>query len=50
MALEEKEKLFCLFFSQTRDARASAARAGYGLKARKYGPTMLERKDIKRGN
>ena len=27
MALEEKERLFCLFFSQTRDARSSAAKA-----------------------
>ncbi len=48
MALEEKEKLFCLFFSLTRDARASAAKAGYGIKARKVGPSMLERKDIKK--
>lgn len=48
MALEEKEKLFCLFFSQSRDARAAAAKAGYGLKARKHGIALLERKDIRK--
>lgn len=48
MALEEKERLFCLFFSQTRDARSSAAKAGYGLKARKHGLALLERNDIKK--
>lgn len=48
MPLEEKEKLFCLFFSQIRDARSAAARAGYGLKARKVGLGLLERTDIKK--
>ena len=48
MALEEKEKLFCLFFSQSRDARSAAAKAGYGLKARKIGITLLERGEIKK--
>lgn len=48
MPLKEKEKLFCLFFSQLRDAHSAAARAGYGLKARKIGLKLLERTDIKK--
>lgn len=48
MALGEKEKLFCLFFSQTRDARTSAAKAGYGIKAKRIGLALLEKNDIKK--
>ena len=48
MALEEKEKQFCLFYSQSRDARSAAAKAGYGLKARRHGLALLERKDIRK--
>lgn len=48
MALEEKEKLFCRFYFQSRDARSAAARAGYGLKSRRIGQSLLERNDIRK--
>lgn len=48
MTSEEKEKLFCLFFSQSRDPRSAAAKAGYGIKSRRIGLSLLERADIKK--
>lgn len=47
MALTDKEKLFCLFFSETRNARSSAARAGYGVLSQRSGLKLLKRKDIR---
>ena len=47
MALTEKEKLFCSYFSESRNARSSAARAGYGLLSQRNGLKLLRRKDIR---
>lgn len=47
MALTEKEKLFCVFYADSRNARSAAARAGYGLFSQRSGPKLMRRKDIR---
>ena len=47
MALTEKEKLFCTYFSESRNARSAAARAGYGLFSQRSGLKLIRRKDIR---
>ena len=47
MALTEKEKLFCGYYAETRNARSAAARAGYGLFSQRSGIKLMRRKDIK---
>jgi len=47
MALTEKEKLFCAYFSDSRNARSAAAKAGYGLFSQKNGQKLIRRKDIR---
>lgn len=47
MALTEKEKLFCSYYSDSRNARSAAAKAGYGLLSQKSGLKLLRRKDIR---
>lgn len=47
MALTEKEKLFCIYFSESRNARSAAANSGYGLLAQRSGLKLLRRKDIR---
>lgn len=47
MALTEKEKLFCAYYSDGRNARSAAARAGYGLLSQRNGLKLIRRKDIR---
>lgn len=47
MALNEKEKLFCTYYSESRNARSAAAKAGYGLLAQRNGLKLLRRRDIR---
>ena len=47
MALTEKEKLFCAYYSDSRNARSAAARAGYGLLSQRNGLKLIRRKDIR---
>ena len=47
MALSEKEKLFCAYFSENRNARSAAARAGYGILSQRNGLKLLHRSDIR---
>lgn len=47
MALSEKEKLFCAYFSESRNARSAAARAGYGVFSQRNGQKLIRRKDIR---
>ena len=44
--LNEKEKLFCVYYSASGDARGSAARAGYGIAPSKSAAKLLARADI----
>lgn len=47
MALTDKEKLFCTYFAESRNARSAAARAGYGLFSQRSGLKLMRRKDIR---
>lgn len=48
MALNDKEKLFCLYFSETRNARISASRAGFGLRAKHSAVKLMEKDEIRK--
>ena len=45
--LREKEKLFCAYFSESRNARSAAAKAGYGIFAQKHAVRLMAREDIR---
>ncbi|MBP9988650.1 MAG: terminase small subunit [Ruminococcus sp.] len=47
MALKEREKLFCLYFSETRNARTAANKAGFGILAKHNAVKLMAREDIK---
>lgn len=48
MALKEKEKLFCSYFSELRNARNAAAKAGYGILTHRSAVKLLAREDIRK--
>ncbi|MBQ8575510.1 MAG: terminase small subunit [Clostridia bacterium] len=48
MALKEKEKLFCSYFSELRNARNAAAKAGYGILTHRNAVKLLAREDIRK--
>lgn len=48
MALKEKEKLFCTYFSELRNARSAAAKAGYGILTQRNAAKLMNRKDIQK--
>lgn len=45
--LKDKEKLFCEYFCETRNARSAAAKAGYGVMTARNAVKLINRKDIK---
>lgn len=45
--LKDKEKLFCEYFCETRNARIAAAKAGYGIMTGRSAVRLINRKDIK---
>ena len=47
-ALTRKEKLFCFYFSEGRDGRSAAARAGYAVFPERAAAKLLLREDIRR--
>ncbi len=48
MALKEKEKLFCSYFCETRNARNAAAKAGYGILTHRSAVKLLAREEIRK--
>lgn len=44
--LKTKEKLFCIYYCQSRSPRTAAANAGYGVFAKKTAAKLLSRTDI----
>lgn len=44
--LKPKEKLFCLYFCQSRSPRLAAANAGYGIFTKKAAAKLMSRTDI----
>lgn len=48
MSLKEKEKLFCYYYCETRNARNSAAKAGYGILTHRSAVKLLAREDIRK--
>lgn len=48
MALKEKEKLFCLYYSESRNARNAAAKAGYGILTHRSAAKLMVREDIRK--
>ena len=48
MALKEKEKLFCSYFSESRNARNAAAKAGYGILTHRSAVKLLAREEIRK--
>ncbi len=46
-ALNERELLFCAYYSQTHNAREAAARAGYRLRPELQGIRLLEREEVR---
>lgn len=48
MALKEKEKLFCSYFSELRNARNAAAKAGYGILTHRSAVKLLAREEIRK--
>ena len=47
MALKEKEKLFCSYFCESRNARNAAAKAGYGILTHRSAVKLLAREEIR---
>lgn len=47
-ALSGKEKLFCFYYSKSRDGRGAAAKAGYAVFPERTAAKLLLRGDIKR--
>lgn len=45
--LKEKEKLFCYYYTSSRDLKQAALKAGYKLFPEKIGAKLLQRPDIK---
>ncbi len=48
MALKEKEKLFCSYYSETRNARNAASKAGYGILTHRSAVKLLAREEIRK--
>ncbi len=48
MALKEKEKLFCSYFCETRNARNAAAKAGYGIMTHRSAVKLMAREEIRK--
>lgn len=48
MALKEKEKLFCSYFCETRNARNAAAKAGYGIMTHRNAVKLMAREEIRK--
>lgn len=48
MALKEKEKLFCSYFCETRNARNAAAKAGYGIMTHRNAIKLMAREEIRK--
>ena len=48
MALKEKEKLFCSYFCESRNARNAAAKAGYGILTHRSAVKLLAREEIRK--
>ncbi len=48
MALKEKEKLFCSYYSELRNARNAAAKAGYGILTHRSAVKLLAREEIRK--
>lgn len=47
-ALNGKEKMFCSFFSESRNARSAAAKAGYGVFTQRTAVKLMSRDEIRR--
>lgn len=47
-ALKEKERLFCAYFSDSRNARSAAARAGYGILTQRSAMKLMAREEIRK--
>lgn len=47
-ALTEKEKLFCLYFSVSRNARSAAAKAGYAIFTERNSVKLMKREEIRK--
>ncbi len=47
-ALSGKERLFCFYYSKSRDSRGAAARAGYAVFPERAASKLLSREDIRR--
>lgn len=48
MPLKEKEKLFCSYYSELRNARSAAAKAGYGILTHRSAVKLLARDEIRK--
>ena len=48
MSLKEKEKLFCSYYSELRNARNAAAKAGYGILTHRSAIKLLSREEIRK--
>lgn len=48
MALKEKEKLFCSYYSESRNARSAAAKAGYGILTHRSAVKLMAREEIRK--
>lgn len=48
MALKEKEKLFCTYYSESRNARNAAAKAGYGILTHRSAAKLMSREEIRK--
>ncbi len=48
MALKDKEKLFCKYYSELRNARSAAAKAGYGILTQRNAVKLMSRKEIQK--
>lgn len=48
MSLKEKEKLFCYYYSESRNARNAAIRAGYPIMTSRNAARLMSREDIRK--
>ena len=48
MSLKEKEKLFCSYYSESRNARNAAAKAGYGILTHRSAVKLMAREEIRK--
>ena len=48
MALKEKEKLFCSYYSESRNSRSAASKAGYGILTHRTAVKLMAREEIRK--